>query len=90
MTNKQLVPKVALKDVQEVADEYQNATLELDLLPDAVQMIIDRYGLFQRELTEAQKRTLASDYQCLYNNLMLIQRSLERMKTAVNAITLRK
>ena len=84
------LPKVVLKDVHEVADEYQNATLDLDLLPATVQMIIDRYGLHQRELTESQKRTLGNDYECLYNNLMLIQRTLERMKTEVNAITLRK
>lgn len=79
-----------LRDVREVFTEVENAVAGLDLLPQLLQLLIDRYNLDSNELTENEMFDLSRASNTLYSVLYTVQSSLYTMNEKLENISIRK
>jgi hypothetical protein len=72
----------------EVQEEYCQALVELETLPDLLQVVIRRFNLDHEDLTGAERIELGNGYRELYSVLGTVQRQLWDMKDKIDNITL--
>lgn len=72
----------------EVMEEYCQALVELETLPDLLQVVIRRFNLDHEDLTNAERIELGNGYHELYSVLGTVQRRLWDMKDKIDNITL--
>lgn len=68
----------------------EDAMIELDTLPDLIQLFIGSYKLDQGELTQEQKIDLGNSRKELYSLLTVIQRRLWDINKQFESICLEK
>lgn len=79
-----------IKRAFDVMKEVENATLEIDKLPDLLQLIIENYHLDHEELTESEKYDLGIAGNTIFSVLYMVQNSLYDMSEKLNAISIKK
>lgn len=82
--------QVKLKTVDELMDEVEDISANLKELPDIIELLIERYGLANAELTQNQKYDLVEQHSRIYNTLALIQRILWDTNDDFSKLTARK
>lgn len=79
-----------IKRAFDVMKEVENATLEIDKLPDLLQLIIENYHLDHEELTESEMYDLGIAGHTIFSVLYMVQNSLYDMSEKLNAISIKK
>ncbi len=69
--------------------EIEESTIELETLPDLIQLYIENYDIDSRELSENQLFDFSHSSEKLYSLLFLIQLTIRKVKETQNDIVSR-
>lgn len=72
----------------EVYNDIENALVELELIPDLIQILISEYGLDSTIMNEAETFHLVHGYKGIHSTLRIIQRTIWDMVREVQEISL--
>ena len=78
------------KTAFEICEEYEEALIELESMPEMLEVLIRRFNLDNTELTAAERFDLGNGHRELYSVLGTMQRLLWKMYDKVTSIELYK